>query len=242
VGFAIKKPDGVRIRNIRHKLEDNTFYRSRAARIYGITTRHLYLTGDTFETDSGVWVDSSGYQNDFIAYNNPTSDGNGGVIFSGSGQDYFSLNVDALNQGAPVEIDVIFTPSFMSNSRQGIFNNWDSEGYGIGIGWDSSSEYAMRVVAAFHINGSYKLIKSNDVLVIGQEYHVIVRYDGTQLTMSVDGVLQNDVCIVSGSIKIGGYPFEIGSNAGVMAAGEYFYGTIKSLACSLISLPGRINL
>jgi RHS repeat-associated protein len=104
--------------------------------------------------------------------------------------------------------------------------NFESSGWGIEISPDYDKwEWLL------HINGSYRTVRSDAVVIPGEWYHIVGIYDGSEVSLFINGVKQTATISVTGSIKESPVAVTIGANP--EAGGSFirnFKGVIDEVA------------
>ena len=146
-----------------------------------------FNNGNAHSTSATSWPDISG--------NNKN-----GTITNGTwGDDYLGFDGTTwVNLGQMTSsyqtIEVTFSVNSTVTVRENIIGNWETGGGGIYI------SAAGKLVGQFYIDGSWRTITANFVVVPEKKYHVALTYDGTTVCMYVNGVSIGSVS-VTGTIK-----------------------------------------
>jgi len=178
-----------------------------------LSNSNLVAKYDALYHDGNTLLDMSGNERDGTATN---------VTF---GTDYMSFNSSWVNLGiidTPYQtLEATFTPDTLGGC---IIGNWESGGGGLYIS-DGKLVGEMFV-------GGYKQVTSTTSLVVGQKYHAALTFDGSNLKLYLNGVLEATTA-ASGTIGIptSNTVMSLGSNpSGSTAGGNYFSGKIYNAA------------
>ena len=163
----------------------------------------------SYPTTQSTWYDLSGNSSNVSLQNTPSWDSNG--WFSGDGvDDRFVIDPTSINYSRTaltVEAFVYYNATF-SGYRGNVMSKWQT-GAGSNNEWSLSSENASPVgtgpgllgFALQYTSAGIQGINGTTVMIPQKWYHCVGTYDGSNLRIYVNGVLENTVAALASSYK-----------------------------------------
>ena len=145
---------------------------------------------------------------------NNTTWGNNYLQFNGTNS---YVNLGQINSNY-MTMEATFSADEYMNTTQAIIDNIETGGGGIFLMPSNHSTYPNKILGEFYIDGSYRIICSNESYQPNEQYHVVLSYDGTKIKLFVNGNLESKLEI-DGIIKppnystvmmLGGNPYSNG--------------------------------
>ena len=161
-----------------------------------------YLShGGSSQATTNLVAKYDGYYNSGAAHSNAAylwksmTGAYDGTVFNGTwGDDYLTFDgtsthvaLGQINYTNNVTLETTFSVDSVKSSNQYVFSNIESGGYSIFV---RSTGY---IGAHFYIDGAYRRVDATNAINPGEVYHVAATYDGTDIKLYVNGVLDNTV-------------------------------------------------
>ncbi|MCP4493119.1 MAG: LamG domain-containing protein [Gammaproteobacteria bacterium] len=204
--------------------------------IDGVKVFGYAASADQVADLSRIAVDSTYSKHQGTIYNNPISTLDNGVIgqaitFDGL-DDYIALPDDADLRPTTLTISAWVKTNDLS-SIQGIFSNWETNPNNAGFLFGLNSSGKVRFMVAKNTGTSpsdYDQAVATTTLTIDTYAHVVGTYDGTDIKIYVNGVLEDTVTFAAGLVYDSPSVVQIGSREDTTFGHyQFFNGTIDDV-------------
>lgn len=137
------------------------------------------------------------------------SDGNGGIVFDGT-NDYLEIaNNSMINPSNEMTLEVKLKLDLSKTGRQILVSKVLAGSYYLYHNQTDLNDNKLRF--GVRIDSNYYSVGADVPTISNQIYHIICKYDGEEVSMFINGVKQNNVTTVSGTITPNTMPLRIGS-------------------------------